>query len=630
MGDGAVAVPLAHDIFRLIVENDVDGLIALLEAEPEALDERLRGFTPLALAAQLGHHRSCEALLEAGAHPEEPHEDGCTPLVLALTHDRQEVVDLLLSKGSRPDQCFPDGTSLLGRAVLQGDRELVERLLRAGADPDFIDEDETTPLGYAVRSRRFELWDRLLEAGASIEETGPGASAMAEALGGYPVDFSQVQRLLDLGYAVPQSAPFKDSLLLYELLTRVRSDQSEAYLLAKKLLGDGARVSGVDRDLDPRALGLILEHCGPKAFQDRDDFDDDDVFDDDEDFDVILAWASLPEEEREALAPDAIPDWHYHLWRALRYSDDLQLMRFLGVNATLASYNEEGETLLTHASFNVSYEPNILRLLLEMGADPAEGDGNSHYPLECAVYASDLAKVRLLLEAGAPPQSGLLYAAIVKWEEVWDLLVEAGADPQSISDPLQTLAQWDEAGAVRFLLRKGFDPNHMDDDGNAALHIAADSGYREVCETLLLGGAQVNLLSADSDLSVWEDRYPCTPAAMATVKGHVDVIRLLLASGLDPRESSLGTSLLHGAASFGHWEICQALIEAGEIIDVRDADGETPLASAVKYWQLAAIRTLLQAGADPRTACEGGLEALLDRAENDEVRELLKEASNGH
>lgn len=94
--------------------------------------------------------------------------------------------------------------------------------------------------------------------------------------------------------------------------------------------------------------------------------------------------------------------------------------------------------------------------------------------------------------------------------------------------------------------------------------------------------------------------------------GDVSAIRFLLGHG--ERLESLGANLgLDNAAYFGHWRLCEFLIEQGADVNHADAStGETPLHAALCTANRPAfdlvVRVLLAAGADPNRATKPDVE----------------------
>ena len=73
------------------------------------------------------------------------------------------------------------------------------------------------------------------------------------------------------------------------------------------------------------------------------------------------------------------------------------------------------------------------------------------------------------------------------------------------------------------------DMNACDDNGQTALHLAADKGYHTIVQLLLQSGADVN--AADiSGISVLE---------AAVIGGKIDVVKLLLEAGADPDQEDM-------------------------------------------------------------------------------------------
>ena len=61
----------------------------------------------------------------------------------------------------------------------------------------------------------------------------------------------------------------------------------------------------------------------------------------------------------------------------------------------------------------------------------------------------------------------------------------------------------------------------------------------------------------------------------------------------------VGDTPLHSAARWGRIEIVNMLIEAGALIDPKNALNQTPLHYAVVYQHPEVVKVLLKAGADP-------------------------------
>ena len=184
---------------------------------------------------------------------------------------------------------------------------------------------------------------------------------------------------------------------------------------------------------------------------------------------------------------------------AARYCPDIAL-KFLvteypeDVNARS---QDDNSTPLHHASGNGRAE--VVRTLLEHGADPIAQNKRGWAPLHRASDRGHVEVVRLLIGYGA--------ALSARDEQGWT--------------PLHWAADRGHVEVVCVLLEHGVDVTVQDEQGWTPLHRASDQGHAELARILLESGAEVTA----------RDKYGWTPLRHATEKGRVDVVRVLLAHG---------------------------------------------------------------------------------------------------
>lgn len=175
----------------------------------------------------------------------------------------------------------------------------------------------------------------------------------------------------------------------------------------------------------------------------------------------------------------------------------------------------------------------------------------------------------------------------------------------------------DDPKAVTELLRRGFDPNTIDPKGRHGLFLALQDGSLKAAEALI-AWPKTNV--------EWRSPKDESPLMLAALKGHKDLVRKLIARDADVNKP--GWAPLHYAATGGHVEVMLILLEEHAFIDAESPNKSTPLMMAAMYGSSAAVRLLLEAGADPMVRNELGLTAVefAQKANRSESAELIASA----
>lgn len=176
-----------------------------------------------------------------------------------------------------------------------------------------------------------------------------------------------------------------------------------------------------------------------------------------------------------------------------------------------------------------------------------------------------------------------------------------GAQAGSFDD-FFTAIRRDDGAAITALLRRGFDPNTRDVNGQIGLVLALQLGSLQAAQPLL---AARNL-----DVQA-KNRAGETALMMAALKGHAAAVQALLARDADVNQT--GWTPLHYAASgpqAGQEAIIALLLEHHAYIDAASPNGTTPLMMAAQYGAAENVQRLLDEGADPSLKNQLGLTAV--------------------
>lgn len=177
--------------------------------------------------------------------------------------------------------------------------------------------------------------------------------------------------------------------------------------------------------------------------------------------------------------------------------------------------------------------------------------------------------------------------------------------------------QFDNVRVVQRLLQRGFDPNTVNPEGVPALMLAVLEPSLKVAELLAAHPDTKTEVRNDKDESV---------LMLAALKGYLPLVQKLVDNDADVNKT--GWTPLHYAASGGHVQVIELLLENSAYIDAESPNGTTPLMMAAMYGSPEAVKHLIQAGADLQIKNQLGLTALdfAIRGQRQNAKELIETA----
>jgi ankyrin repeat protein/beta-lactamase regulating signal transducer with metallopeptidase domain len=221
---------------------------------------------------------------------------------------------------------------------------------------------------------------------------------------------------------------------------------------------------------------------------------------------------------------------------------------------------------------------DMIRLLLDRGADVNAAASTGESPLFCAAGDLDTERIALLLDRGAEVNkasksssipsralSPLLRVLVASTDKAKIsaaalVLINRGADVNAPSDdpPLIRAVLLGLTEVVRVMLDKGANPNSKTQAMTALTaalgYIKQGPEYEKIVILLIERGADVNLTGEPSGI---------TPLQLAVEAKRADVARMLLGKGADPNRTSSQNGNTPLVIARGNTEITQMLINAG-------------------------------------------------------------------
>jgi uncharacterized protein len=461
------------------------------------------------------------------------------------------AVRALLAQKADVNATQPDGATALHWAVYRADLAMTNLLLQSGANPKVANREGATPLSLACLNGNAAIMESLLKAGADPNEAmprGETALMMASRTG----NVAAIKVLLDRGAQVNAKESLRGTTALMWA-----ADQGHA--AAMQLLVE--RGADINARSNPAPRGRT----------------------------AYLGKANDPRRSNRALAAAAAGATREEVER-------------LAVREPRQGQPAAGQDQQPAAAAQPQQQAPR--------REEEDTSGGALPPLVFAARANSVDAVKVLLAAGAdinqPTGYGwtpLLVATQNRFYQLGSFLLDQGADPNKTNNgdwtPLYLAVDNRNIEGGDYPVRKG-DMDHLD-----------------FIKKLLDKGANVNARMKDSTetrtvfTNQWLDENGATAFLRASQSADLEVMRLLLAHGADPKIATVGdVTALQVAAGIGwvegltyEWsekanvEAVKLLLDLGVDPNVQAETGRTALHGAGHKGRTAVIQMLVDHGA---------------------------------
>jgi ankyrin repeat protein len=518
--------------------------------------------SPLADAAMRGDLAAVRTLLGQKADVNAAQGDGATALHWAAFHSNREMATALMRAGASPKAANRAGVTPLWLASVNGDETMIKALIEGGADPNETLPLGRTPLMLASRTGDVAAMSVLLDAGANpnAKETHRGTTPMMWAA-------------------------------------------DEGHEAAIKLL--------IARGADPNAKSNPAPRGGGPALGKSND-----------------PREAVARQAAAVAAREAAPSLSELRAAGNGGAADAGRAGGRGADGANAAAGRAGGRGAgggrggggrgggAAAGAADADADDDAAVAAGFGRGPRAPDGGGLTALIIAARTNDLESVKTLLDAGVDinQQSGygwspLLVATQNRYYKLAAYLIERGADvnlpnnggwvPLYLATDNRNIENGDypvrkpdieHLDFIKLLLDKGANVNHqvkdssetrtvftnqwLDENGATAFLRASQSGDIELMKLLLARGAdpKINARFGVTPLQVaagigWVEGVTYEWSKQATL----DAVKMLVELGLDVNaQAETGRTALHGAAHKGRADVIQVLYDAGAKLDVRD------------------------------------------------------------
>jgi ankyrin repeat protein len=529
-------------------------------------------------AVMNGNRAALQSLLQQKADVNAPQVDGATALHWAVYRNDVDIARLLIQAGAKVDTANREGITPLFMASLYGNTDMLSTLLTAGADAKQKGPHGETMVMLAARNGSPESVKLLLQEGADVNAREPARGTTA------------------LMWAVEQKHPAAVKALL-EAGADFRA-KSGAAGLPRNYIAQKVNTANVETAMKRWAEAVKNGRT----------------------YEQQLAFEEANGKKVQRLLPDFSKD------------DLPTIAKFVVQAASFADIDTILDFITPQLAAAGKDVDELNRLVRQEAAEAQANAGDSD-----VVVAG-------LVGRGGGGLTAMIFAAREGDLESAKLLAAAGADVNQTTEygwtPLLTATNNRHYKLAAWLVEHGANVNTANKGGWTPLYLATDNrnieggdfpvprpdmDHLEYIKVLLDHAANPNLPAKDNTLTrtiftmQWFFEAGATPFVRAAQSGDVELMKLLLAHGADPKiPTEFGDTALAAAAGIG-WvegvtyehsvkenvEAVKMLLDLGLDVNSANRDGRTPLMGAALKGRNEVVQLLVDHGAKLDTRDHG-------------------------
>jgi ankyrin repeat protein len=443
LGIGVLAFAGTDDVASKIADAVRDGdrasAMALIKQHADVNAPEPDGTTALHWAVRQDDGEMADRLIKAGANAKAANRYGVTPLYLACVNGSAPMIGKLLDAGADANAATTEGETALMTVARTGNVEAAKVLLSHGADVNSKEQwRQQTPLMWAVAESHPEMAQELIAHGADVNARQVTWNWERQ------ITKEPREKWMPLGGLTP-------------LLFAAREGCVEC---SRVLVKAGADINATNPNgFSPILLAIINSHYDVAA--------------------LLLDLGADPNitDETGRTPLYAAVDMHTLPDSNLPWPSEL--------NNQLTSLGLIQALLAHGANVNAQLKKQQpYRSKVDRGADTMLGTGTT--PLLRAAKAGDTEAIRVLLAKGADPK-------LVTKSGMTPVMAAAGLGSKEEDTAGRKKTEEQAIASIKLCMEAGADVNAIDNQGDTALHGAAQKGYDQVVQFLVDRGAKLDI-----------------------------------------------------------------------------------------------------------------------------------------